>query len=175
MPITKGYIDPYWHEGYLMVLILNRGSMRKPELFDSVRIEQKKRDVLGEKGQAHYKSNYNHWVERRIDQLVIVECEGMLKLTGLGKWIANSRLGTFFDRDDFIKFICSNCAKPGDLVFLKPLQNTSETNAKGRLFMDLHCPKCQNHISRMPISDVLSEEEFIQFYNKALKELDGVV
>jgi len=175
MAKVKGYVDPYWHERHLMVLILNRSSMRKPELFDRVRIEQKKRDVLGEKGQAHSRRNYDHWVERRTDQWVIVENEGTLELTGLGKWIANSRLGTFFDRDDFIELICSNCAKPGDLVFLKPLQGTSETNAKGRLFMDLQCPRCQNRISRMPISEVLSEEEFIQFYNKALRELDGVI
>lgn len=175
MAKIKGYVDPYWHETYLMVLILNRGSMRKSELFDRVREEQKKRIVLGEKGQTHSRRNYDRWVERRKDQWVISEREGTLELTRLGKWIASSRLGTFFERDDLANLICSNCAKSGDLVFLKPLPGTAETNAKGRLFMNLQCPRCQNRISRMPISETLSEEEFVQFYNKALRELHGII
>lgn len=175
MAKIKGYVDPCWHEAYLMVLMLNRGSMRRAELFDRIREEQKKRVVLGEKGQAHSKRNYGSWVKRREDQWVISERGGTLELTPLGKWIANSRLANFFERDDFIDLICSSCAKPGDLVFLKPLPHTAETNAKGRLFMDLQCPRCQNCISRMPISEVLSEEEFIQFYNKALRELHGII
>jgi len=67
MAKVKGYVDPYWHERHLMVLILNRGSMCKPELFDRVREEQKKRTVLGEKRQTHSRCNYDRWVERRKD------------------------------------------------------------------------------------------------------------
>ena len=175
MPIIKGYIDPYWHERHLMILMLNKGPMRKHELFDEITKEQKKRIVLGEKEVAHSRSAYNYWVKRRESQRVISEHGSALELTPLGKWIANSALGTFFERDDFVELICNECAKHGNLVFLKLLPHTAETNAKGRLFMDLQCPRCQNHISRMPISEVLSEEEFIQFYNKALRELHGII
>lgn len=175
MPIIEGYIDPYWHERHLMTLVLNKGSMRKHELFDEIREEQKKRTVLGEKEVAHSTSTYNYWVKRRESQWIINERKSTLELTPLGKWIVNSALGTFFERDDFVNLICSKCAKPGDLVLLKPLPHTVETNTKGRLFMDLQCPRCQNHISRMPISEVLSDKEFIQFYNKALRELHGII
>ena len=174
MPIVKGYIDPYWHERHLMILKLNRGPTRKNQLFDEIREEQKKRIVLGEKEVAHSISAYNYWVNRRRSQWVINKHGSILELTLLGKWIANSTLGSFFQRDDLIDLICSKCAKPGHLALLKPLPHTAETNAKGRLFMDLQCPRCQNCISRMPVSEVLSEEEFIQFYNKALRELHRI-
>ncbi len=159
----------------LMILILNMGPMRKRQLFDRLTSEQKKRKVLGEEGQTHSRRNYARWVRIREDQQVIVEHEGTLELTKIGAWIVKSRLATFFDRDDFINLVCDNCAKPGDLVLLKPLRGISEMNAKGRLFMDLQCPRCHNYISRMPISEVLSEEKFIQFYNKALRELYGII
>jgi len=175
MPIIKGYIDPYWHEKYLLILILNNGSMRKHELFDEIAEEQKKRIVLGEKEVVHSRRAHSYWVNYRESQWVISEHESTLKLTPLGKWIANSALGTFFERDNLVDLICSRCAKPGDLVFLKPLPHTVETNAKGRLFMDLQCPRCHHCVKRMPISEVLSKEEFIKFYDKALRELNGIV
>ena len=173
--MTNGYIDPYWHEKHLLILTLKNRSMRKHELFDEVAEEQKKRIVLGEKGVTHSRRNYKRWVGIREEQWVIGEHEGTLELTPLGKWIANSTLGTFFERDDLVELICANCAKPGDLVFLKPLPDTAETNANGRLFMDIQCSRCQNRVARMPISETLSKEEFIQFYNRALRELRGIV
>jgi len=105
--------------------------MRKNELFDEITEEQKKRTVLGEKEVVHSRSAYSYWVNCRESQWVISEYEGALELTPLGKWIANSALGTFFERDDLVELICIRCAKPGDLVFLKPLPDTAETNAKG--------------------------------------------
>ena len=174
MTIVKGYIDTYWHERHLMILVLNRGPMRKNQLFDEIRGEQRKRMVLGEKEVAHSKSAYNYWVNSRRSQWVLSKHGSILQLTPIGKWIANSTLGNFFQRDDFIHLICSKCAKPGHLALLEPLLHTAQTNAKGILFMDLQCPRCQNCISRMPVSEILSEEEFIQFYHKALRELQRI-
>jgi hypothetical protein len=171
MPIIKGHIDPYWHESHIMILLLNKGPMRKRDLFDAIRKEQRQRIVLGEKGMTHSLSAYNYWVNRRKSQYVVEEDRSTLRLTPLGKWIANSTLDTFLQRDEFVDLICSECAKPEDLAFLKPLPDTAETNAKGRLFMDLQCPRCSRIVKRVPVSQVLSKEEFIKFYNKALNEL----
>lgn len=49
MAIVKGNTDPYWHESKLIILILNKGSLQKDELFGKIREEQKKRTVFGEK------------------------------------------------------------------------------------------------------------------------------
>ena len=154
---------------------IGKSAMRKRELFEEFTREQKKRTVLGEKGVAYSRFAYNYWVNSREKQWVISGHEGILELTALGKWIANSALGTFFERDDFVDLTCSKCRKPGDLVLLKPLPHTAETNAKGTLFMDFQCPRCSFSLKRMGVSEVLLKEEFITFYNEALRELDGIV
>lgn len=148
MAIIQGEIDPYWHESHLIILILNKGPLPKGELLKNIRQEQKKRTVLGEKDTAHSKSAYYYWLKSRKNQWVVSERGGMLELTPLGKWIANSQLGTFFDRDDLINFVCPKCIKPGDLALLKPLSDTAETNAKGRLFMRVDCPRCDYSMER---------------------------
>lgn len=173
--IVRSDGDPFWHEKDLMVLILNRGPMLKRELFDELAREQKRKILLGEKGLEHSESAYRYWVKSRRSQWVISEHEGVLELTPLGKWIANSTLRTFLERDDLLSLICDHCAASAHLVFSRPLTDTAETNAKGRLFMDLQCPRCSHYVSRMPLSEVLSKEEFSRFYNQALKELSGVV
>lgn len=177
MPIVKTSDDddPFWHEKELMVQILSRGPVSKRDLFNKLTQEQRRKTFLGEKGLAHCRSTYNNWVSSRKSQWVISEHEGTLELTPLGKWIGNSTLCTFFERDHLISLICGQCAAPADLVFLKPLMHTAETNAKGRLFMDLQCPRCRHYVNRMPLSEVLSKEGFRELYNKALKELSGIV
>lgn len=87
MPIVKGYIDPSWHEKNLMVLALAKGSMRKCELFDEVRKEQKKRVVLGGEGITHSISAYNYWLKALEDQQIIHDNGSTLELTSLGKQI----------------------------------------------------------------------------------------
>lgn len=171
MVIVKGKINSFWHEKQLIVLILNKGSLPKNELFRKIRQEQKKRTVLGEKGIVHLKSAYEYWLKSRKNQWVVNECGDVLELTPLGKWIANSQLGTFFDRDSFVESMCPKCTKPGDLVLLKPLPDTTETNAKGRLFMSVKCPRCGCVIERWGISEVLSKGEFMDFYRKVVTEL----
>jgi len=171
MAIIKGKIDPYWHESHLIILILSKGPLPKNELFKRLNQEQKKRTVLGEKEIAHSKSAYSYWLKSRKAQWIVSECENILELTPLGRWIANSNLGTFFDREDFINFMCPKCTKPTDLALLKPLTDTAETNAKGRLFMRVACPRCGYSMARCGISEVLSKGEFMDFYKKALTEL----
>lgn len=175
MAIIKGYIDPYWHESYLMILILNQGHLKKNELFEKITQEQKKRTVLGEKEVTHSESAYRYWLKKHQNHWIINDYGDTLELTPLGKWMANSRLGSFFDRENFIGLICSKCARPGDLVVLKLLPDTAETNAKGRLFMDVECPRCHYSEKRVPLSEALSQNEFTKFYNKALTELQKIV
>ena len=175
MAIIKGYIDPYWHESGLIILILNRCALRKDELFEQIAQEQRKRIVLGEKEITHSKSAYRYWLKKHKSQWIISEYGDTLDLAPLGKWIADSGLGTFHQRYDFVNLICPKCAEPGDLALLKPLPGMTETNAKGRLFMDLECPRCHYGINRMGISEVLSRDGYIKFYNKALTELQKVV
>lgn len=171
MAVIKGDTDPYWHEKELIILILNKGSLRKDELFGKIKEEQKKRTVFGEKGQTHKKSTYRNWVKSRENQWVITRCGDKLELTPLGKWIANSELGTFFDRADLVELMCPNCSKPANLALLKPLPDTAETNVKGRLFMDVECPRCQYSMNRLPMSNNLTKNQFINFYNHGVGEL----
>lgn len=110
-------------------------------------------------------------VKSRRNQWVISRRGDKLELTSLGKWIANSELGCFFDREDFICLMCPECSKPADLALLKPLVDTEETNKKGRLFMDVECPRCQYSENRWPISEDLTKDQFISFYNHAVEEL----
>ena len=173
MTVIKGNIDPYWHERHLIILILNKGSLVKDELFVKIREEQKERTILGEKGVTHSESAYRYWVKSLRNQWVISRRGDKLELTPLGKWIANSEL-TFFDREDFIChkcLMCPECSKPADLALLKPLVDTEETNRKGRLFMDVKCPRCQYSENRCPISEDLTKDQFISFYNNAVGEL----
>jgi len=171
MAVIKGNIDPYWHESNLIILMLNKGSLQKDELFGKIREEQKERAVFGEKGQTHTESAYRYWVKQHENQSVISRCGDRLELTPLGKWWANSELGTFFNRKDFIYLMCPKCTKPADLALLKPLVDTAETNAKGRLFIDVKCPRCQYSENRWPMSEDLTKDQFISFYNHAVGEL----
>jgi len=171
MTVIKGKVDPYWHESHLIILVLNKHPLRKEELFEELRVQQRRRIVLGEKEIIHSKSAYKYWVKNLKNQRVITEYGNMLDLTPLGKWIANSQVGTFFNREDFVYFLCPKCSEPTNLTLLKPLPHTAETNAKGRLFMDVECPRCRYRIERMGMSEILSKDEFIEFYNKVLAEL----
>jgi len=87
----------------------------------------------------------------------------------------NSKLGTFFQRDDFINLICPRCAGPDDLALFKPDMQTLETNAKGRVFVDMRCQRCSFAANRKSIPEGIPEKEFPAFYNRALGELSGVV
>lgn len=177
MPVPRLDKDDnlFWHEKDLMVLMLNRGPMQKKELLDELAREQKKRIIFGQKDWTHSNSAYRYWLESRKRQRVISDHGSILELTPLGKWLANSTLRTFFERDDLLSLICGHCVASGHLVFCTPLMDTAETNAKGRLFMDLQCPRCSHYLNRTGLSEVLSKEEFSRFYNQALKELSGVV
>jgi hypothetical protein len=171
MAKIKGWADPYWHEKNLIILILNKGALRKKELFEKIREEQRNRIVFGEKGQTHSKDNYDKWLKSLEKQWIVSRYEDDFKLTPLGKWIAKSQLGTFFERANFAELMCHNCSKPADLTLLKPLPDTAETNVKGRLFMNVECPRCQYSMNRLPISNNLTKNQFINFYNHSVEEL----
>lgn len=175
MAVIKGYIDPFWHEEHLTILILNQGALEKPHLFERLAWEQASKFVLGERQITHSTSAYRYWIKRRKDQRLISESGKKLELTSLGKWLANSKLGTLFDRDGLVSLICPQCSKLGHLVLLKPLTHTAETNAKGRLFMDVQCTRCEYSVPRMGITETLSKSDFIRFYNQAVEELRGIV
>lgn len=175
MPKVKGYIDPDWAESNLIILILDKGSLQVGELLEKIREEQKKRIVLGEKDITHTKSAYGYWIKQLENKWIISRDGAMVELTLLGKWISNSKLGTFCSRADFVNLLCHECFKPADLVLLKPLVETAQTNSKGRLFMDVKCPRCQHTMIRMPMTENLAKDEFIAFYNDAVRELKRLV
>jgi hypothetical protein len=175
MAVIKGDIDPHWHERELIVLILSRGPLQKNELFKRIAEEQEKRIVIDGEPRTHSKSAYEYWVKQHKEQWVVSQRAGTLELTSLGKWIATSKLGTVLYRNYFVSFICPGCIIPADLALLKPQLDTRETNAMGRLFMDMECPRCDYRVPRVGISEVLSEGKFIRFYNDTLTQLQRIV
>jgi hypothetical protein len=175
MAVIKGNIDPYWHESNLIILTLNRGSLWQDELFKTIKEEQQKRTIFGEKEITHSESAYKYWVKKRENHWIISRYGDKLELTPLGRWIANSELGTFFNRADFVELVCYKCSEPANLALLKPLPDTAETNAKGRLFMDVKCPRCQYSINRLRMSEDLTKDQFISFYNHAVGQLQRII
>lgn len=78
MTVIKGKFDPYWHERHLIILVLNKHPLRKEELFEELRIQQRRRGLLGEKGIIHSESAYKYWVKNLKNQWVITEYGNML-------------------------------------------------------------------------------------------------
>jgi hypothetical protein len=171
MVITQG-IDPDWHESHLLIQVLNIGPMPRKELFNRVREQQRKKTVLGEKGWTHSRSAYVYWLKRFIEYQIAIESEGQLRLTDLGKWIANSKTGTLEDRYLFISNLtCLYCRKHGYIVVLKLEKSTAITNSKGKLYMNTECPRCDKSENQRGVHEDLSLDQFISFYDQVISEL----
>jgi hypothetical protein len=172
MAVIKGEVDPNWHERELIPILLATRPLQKNDLLNRLEEEQKNKIVFGEEGRTHSRSAYRYWINHHEQQCVVNESGGTVELTPLGRWIVTSAVGTVLERNDFLdKFLCNKCIRTRSLALLKPVVNTYETNARGRLFADMECPKCACVSQRVPIAEALSVGEFRHFYNNALSEL----
>ena len=169
--ITHGF-DPDWHESYLLIQFMNSGPMLRKDLFKHVREQQREKVVRGEKGRTHSYSAYRYWLKSLVDDQIAIEGEGRAQLTALGKWIANSNTSTLEDRYLFISNLtCLDCRNAGYIAILKPDNSSAQTNSKGGLFMDTECPKCGQMEKYTGVSDGLSLEQFVSFYERVTSEL----
>lgn len=169
-------IDPDWHESHLLIQLMNVSPMPRKELFNRVREEQSKKMVLGEVGITHSRSAYAYWLKEHIADGIATESQGKLRLTALGKWIANSEIGTLEDRYIFIcNVACPDCKKKdGYIVILKLEKDTAITNPKGMLFANTECSRCGKKKNRKRMYKGFFVDQFIRFYDQAVLELIGI-
>lgn len=175
MGIVGVRVDPNWHESHLLIQLMNTGRMPRKELFNRVREEQSKIKVLGEEGITHSKSAYTYWLRNLMADQVATESEGQPRLTALGRWVANSEIGTVEDRYLFIcNITCPDCRKnDGYMVILKLERSSVTTDPEERLFADTECPRCGKRKNGKRVYDSFSVDQFIRFYDQAISELTG--
>ena len=118
---------------------------------------------------AHLYSSHDKWIRNLKNDGLIRESGGVLRLTGLGYWIADSQLGTPFQRHSLVMLRCQICSPL--FVLRTPLPETIAHNPRGYLVMDMSCPRCGDYTRRYPWGGIASRDEFIRFYNLALPEL----
>ena len=127
-------VDPEWHESLILIQVMNARRVPRRELFNLVREQQSKKKVLGEEGITHSRSAYVYWLKEHVAYRIAVEGEGQPRLTALGKWIANSQIGTLDDRYMFVcNGTCPHCRKEhGRMVFLKLGIGTAKSMQRAR-------------------------------------------
>jgi ssDNA-binding Zn-finger/Zn-ribbon topoisomerase 1 len=147
--------------------------MPRKELFNRVHEEQSKKKVLGEVGITHPKRDYLYWLRNHIADQIAIESEEQPRLTALGKWIANSEIGTLEDKYIFIcNVTCPDCRKKdGYIAILKLEKGTAVTDLEGRLFADTECPRCGKRKNRKRVYEGFSVDQFSRFYDQAISEL----
>jgi len=173
MGIIKG-IDPESHENLLTVSLLRNGALSRSELKERIRRIQEAKWAPDFK--PHEYRTYDHWIRDLIGRGIIERIDNQLRLTNLGRWIANSDVGDMFERDSFLyTFICRRCSSYSKVVLLTPLLETineSMTNIKGEIWVDLRCPKC-GIVS--PQTKLWPKNRFVEFYNRVATELEKYV
>lgn len=179
MGIISNY-DFEWHEKTLMIFLLWQKPLPRDELYKRLRRTQKEKETPIGKFKPHSTRNYNYWLNHLKARRILKEEGKTLELTALGKWVANSKLGTDFERERFTSLVCPECSSPSetaeplDIVLLRPLLGTREVNAKGHLFMDFECPRCRTIHTKWNVSGIAKESSFVGFYNQAIKELKHI-
>ena len=173
MGIIKG-IDPESHENLLIISLLRHGMLSRNELKDRIRrIQETKWSPISE---PHKDKTYNKWIRDLIQRGIIERHGYQVKLTDLGRWIANSNLGDIFERDSFLDtFICRKCSSSSRVVLLTPLLETineNRTNIKGEIMVNLRCPKCE---AVSPQTKLWPKDKLTEFYNHAIREREEYV
>ena len=173
MVIIKG-IDPESHENLLTISLLRNGMLSRNELKERIRRIQEIKWSPNSKPHAY--RTYDKWIRDLIRRGIVERLGDQVKLTDLGKWIANSNLGDIFERNSFLDtFICKRCSSYSRVVLLTPLLETinqNRTNIKGEIFVDLRCPKCE---AVCPQTHLGPKNKLIEFYNRAVRELEEYV
>lgn len=173
MTLVGVLLDPNWHESHLLIQIMNTGSLPRKELLNRVREEQSKIEVLGEVGITQSRSAYVYWLKQHTADRIATESEGQPRLTALGRWIANSEIGTVEDKYLFIcNLACRDCRKKdGYIVILKLETGTVTTGSNERLFADTECPRCGKRENGQRVYEGFSVDQFVRFYDRAISEL----
>ncbi len=160
--------DSEWHEELSTILLLEKGALERNELRKGIRgIQEKKASC------SHSDSAYNYWIRSLKRRGILDERNRVLKLTGLGEWIARSKLGTISQRNSFTSLMCPKCSNSILLAFAlcKPLLDTMTVNSKGEPRVDVRCPRCGELSQYCNISGIAETGEFVRFYNQAVAEL----
>jgi hypothetical protein len=173
MPIISNY-DFEWHENPVIVSLLKGRPLARQELYERLHDVQKHKETPIGRVEPHCKGAYRYWIRHLKAHGILTEDNKILSLTPLGKWVANSSLGTVFERERFSSLTCSKCSKSSGIVLLKPLLNTMEVNASGSPFLDFVCPACGNRSERCNVSGIANKDSFVSFYNQAAAELRGL-
>ncbi|OGO08705.1 MAG: hypothetical protein A2Y61_06640 [Chloroflexi bacterium RBG_13_60_13] len=157
--------EPGQTEGLVILSMLLEEPLAEPEL------RRRLRAVRGKQlaPRSHLYSSHDKWIRNLKNDGLIRESGGVLRLTGLGYWIADSQLGTPFQRYSLVMLRCQICSPL--FVLRTPLPETIARNPRGYLVMDMSCPRCGDHTRRYPWGGIASRDEFIEFYNLALPEL----
>ena len=173
MTLVGVLLDPNWHGSHLLIQIMNTGPMPRKELLNRVREEHSKIEVLGEVGITQSRSAYVYWLKQHIADRIATESEGQPRLTALGRWIANSEIGTVEDKYLFIcNLTCRDCRKKdGHVVILKLDKGTVTIDPEEKLFADTECPRCGKRKNGKRVYDSFSVDQFIRFYDRAISEL----
>jgi hypothetical protein len=165
-------IDPEWHEELLAILLLQKGALERKELRRGIRSIQERKVSC-----SHPDSAYNYWIASLKKRGIVDERDRVLKLTGLGRWIAGSNLGTISQRNALTSLICPSCSNSALLEFVlcEPLLGTTTVNSKGEARVDVRCPKCGELSQYCNVGGIAKRSEFVHFYNQAVAELGRFV
>jgi hypothetical protein len=146
-------------------------SMLLDEPLTEAELRRRLRAVRGKQlaPRSHLYSSHDKWIRNLKNDGLIRESAGVLRLTGLGYWIAGSQLGTPFQRYSLVMLRCQICSPL--FVLRTPLPETIAHNPRGYLVMDMICPRCGDQTRHYPWGGIVGRDEFIQFYNLALPEL----
>jgi hypothetical protein len=173
MAIIKG-IDPESHENLLTISLLRNGMLSRNELKERIRRIQETKWSPNFKPHAY--RTYDYRIRDLIRRGIVERLGHQVKLTDLGRWIANSNLGDIFERDSFLDmFICRRCRSYSRVVLLTPLLETINenwTNIKGEVWVNLQCPKCE---AVSPQTKLWPKNKLIEFYSRAVRELEEYV
>ena len=162
-----------WHEELLTVSLLAKGPLQRRDLKEEIRrIQETKIITPFDKLYSHSYSNYNYWIRNLLKRGIIRKNSWVLELSGLGKWLSGSELGSLFERNLFLQnFICSKCSNSLKTVLLTPLLDSideSKVNRKGEIWVDCKCPHCESTVTQHL---GFNRDELVDFYSQAVAEL----
>ena len=181
MPILRDMNPPNMNpedslERWLIIKLLKEGKLNRRELKERIRSKQKE-EFARFGAEPHTDGTYDKWIRDLKKRGIIQEFNKELRLTALGKWLANSNLDSLFGRDSFLHvFIYKKCSSPPDgVVLVTPLVDTideSKINVRGLVWVDLKCPRCG---TLFPQNHLRPKDELVKFYNQAIVELGQFV
>ena len=158
-----------WHEEYVIIQLLQKENIDRKEIKKRIRSIQNKRKDLCE---PHSEDNYDKVIKVLKQRFIVDEHSRTLSLTGLGEWIAFSKLGDLFRRNVFVDLMCKKCTNRLEKVLCTPLPDTITHKAKGDFFMDIKCPVCGSVAPRWGVCSIADIKSFPRFYNQAIDELE---